>query len=115
MSRSHAEVIPADAGDVTHAETADVTSTETADMTSAEAAHVGTAEAAHVAATKAAAMSTAAAAAATPGLRACGDKASGEQRSCQNHHASCFHDLLHWNGRAFRHGIFARRWRVSTR
>jgi hypothetical protein len=48
-------------------------------------------------------------------LRACGDKASGEQRSCQNHHPSCFHDLLHWNVRAFRHGIFARRWRVSTR
>jgi hypothetical protein len=113
MSRSHAEVISADAGDVTRAETTDVTSTEAAHVTSTEATHVTSAKAAHVAATKAAATMPAASATAAS-LRARGDKASGEQRGCQNHHPSCFHDLLHWNGRAFRHRIFARRRRVST-
>jgi hypothetical protein len=96
MSRSHAEVISADAGDVTRAETTDVTSTE-ADVTSTEATHVTSAKAAHVAATKAAATMPAAAATA-PGLRTRGNKAAGKQRSCQNHHPSSFHDLspLEW-------------------
>jgi hypothetical protein len=78
MSRSHAEVIPADAGDVTHAETT----------------HVGSAEAAHVTSTKAAAKAATMSAAATAaGLCPCGNKAAGKQRSCQNHHPSSFHDL----------------------
>jgi hypothetical protein len=114
MSPPHAEVIPTQARDVTHAgssdvrsaESADVGSSETTDVGSAEATDVGSAEAphvtstkaAHVAATKAATMTAAATAAS--GLRTRGNKAAGEQRSCQNHHPFSFHHLspLEWAG-----------------
>jgi len=106
MSPSHAEVIPAQARDVTHVGSTDVSSTEstdvgsakTTDVGSAKTSHVTSAEATHVAATKAATMSAAAATAA--GLCTCGNKAAGKQRSRQNHHPSSFHDLspLEWAG-----------------
>jgi hypothetical protein len=119
MSPSRAEVIPTQACDVTHPRSSDVRSAESADVgstdvgsteatdvgsaeathvTSAEATHLTSAKAAHVAATKAATMTAATTAAA--GLRTCGNKAAGEQRSCQNHHPSSFHDLspLEWAG-----------------
>lgn len=105
MSPSHAEVIPADTGNMTHARTTDTGSPEAADMGSAEATHmattkatdVATTKAAHVAATKAASMPAAATAAS---LRTRGGKASGKQCGCQNHHPSSFHDLspLEWAG-----------------
>jgi hypothetical protein len=97
MSRSPADVIPADAGDVTHAETAHVGSAEATHVGSAEATHVTSTKAAHVAATEASAMSAAATATAS-GLRTRGNKAAGKQRSCQNHHPSSLHDLspLQW-------------------
>jgi hypothetical protein len=96
MSPSHAEMIPADAGDMTHAGAADMGSAKATDATFTEAAHVTSAKAAHVAATKTAATMSAAATAA--GLRTRGNKAAGKQRSCQNHHPSSFHDLspLQW-------------------
>jgi hypothetical protein len=106
MSRSHAGMIPADAGDMTHAGAADMGSAKTTDATfteathvaSAKAAHVASAKAAHMAATKTAATMSAAATATASGLRTRGNKAAGKQRSCQNHHPSSFHDLspLQW-------------------
>lgn len=96
----------------TRAKSTSVNSAEAGDVTSAKAADVGTADApnvaaahapdaAHVAATKAAAMATAAATA-TSGLRAGRNQASGEHCTCQNHHRSSFHDILHLDGRMFR-------------
>jgi hypothetical protein len=106
MSSSHAKVIAADPGNVTHvgitdvstSESAEVGSAEATDMTASEAADMATTEAAHVAATKTASMSAAASAAA--GLRARGSEAAGKQRGCQNHHPSRSHDLspLDWAG-----------------
>jgi hypothetical protein len=104
MSPPHAEMIPPDAGDMTHAgaadmgsaKTTDATFTEATHVTSAKAAHVASAKAAHMAATKTAATMSAAATAS--GLRTRGNKAAGKQRGCQNHHPSSFHDLspLQW-------------------
>jgi hypothetical protein len=113
MSRSHAEVIPADAGDMTHAGAADMGSAKTTDATCTEATHVTSAKAAHVAATKTAA--TMAAAATASGLRTRGNKAAGKQSSCQNHHPSSFHDLSPLQWAAVPPQIFVGRGRVSTR
>jgi hypothetical protein len=89
---SSAEVIVADARDAAPAETTDATSAETTDVTSAKTSDV-------TAATKATTVSAAttttvsAASAATAGLRSRGNKATGEQRACQNHYQSSSHDL----------------------
>jgi hypothetical protein len=66
------------------------TTTKTTHMAAAKAA-------AHVAAT------TTAPATASAGLSTRGKQAAGEHRACQNHHHSSSHDLLHWDGRTFRH------------
>jgi hypothetical protein len=74
--------------------------------TSAKATHVTAAKAAaHVAAAKAAhaATTVSSAATATAGLSTRGKKATGKRRACQNHHHSSSHDILHWDGRTFRH------------
>jgi hypothetical protein len=74
------------------AETTHVTTTsKTTHMASAKAA-------AHVAATTATTAT-----AATTGLSTRGKQAAGEHRACQNHHHSSSHDILHWDGRNFRH------------
>jgi hypothetical protein len=84
-------VITADPGDVTAAEAADAGSAKTSHVTAAEAADMASAKAAHVAAAKATTVTAATAAAA--GLRARGNETAGKQRTSQNHHQSCFHDL----------------------
>ena len=98
----------------TRAKSTSVNSAEAGDVTSAKAADVGTADApnvaaahapdaAHVAATKAAAEAAAmATAASSSGLCAGRNQASGEHCTCQNHHRSSFHDILHLDGRMFR-------------
>jgi hypothetical protein len=87
----------AKAGDVTSGKAADVGTAHAANVAATKAAHT-----AHVAATKAAAMATAATATAS-GLCARGEQASGEHCACKNHHRSSFHDILHSDGRIFRH------------
>jgi hypothetical protein len=96
MSPSHAKVIPADASDMTHTRTTDVGAAKCPHVTSVEATDVGSAEATHVTSAKASTKATtmSAAATATAGLRTSGNEAAGKQRSCQNHHPSCFHDLF---------------------
>ena len=80
----------ANAGDVVAAETADATSAQASDVASVKTAHNG-ADVTAAEAAKAAAVSSAA----TPGLRSGGKKAAGKHRTCQNHHCSSFHDILH--------------------
>jgi hypothetical protein len=81
-----------DAIDVGSAEASDVGSAESTDVGSADAADVGSAEATYVTSTEAATSAA--------GLRARGNKAAGDQRGCQSHHPSSFHDLspLEWAG-----------------
>jgi hypothetical protein len=97
-------VTAAKAGDVISGKAADA-----ADVAATKAADVGTAHAPHTAnvattkaAAEAAAMATTATAAAS-GLCARGKQASGKQCACKNHHRSSFHDILHSDGRIFRH------------
>jgi hypothetical protein len=85
---------------LSRAEAADTTSTKASDVGSAKTAHVTSAEAAHVAATAATTVSSAAPAA---GLCTGRSKAAGKQRSCQNHHHSSSHHILHSDRRSFRH------------
>jgi hypothetical protein len=121
MMSSDTKVIPAetsdatsaDATDVGSAKTSDVTSAEAADVTATKATDVTSAEAAHVAATKATTVSAAATAAA--GFCTGGNEAAGKQRTCQNQYQSSSHDILHWDGRTFRHRTFTRCRRVSAR
>jgi hypothetical protein len=121
MPSSNAKVIPADARDATSADATDVGSAKTAHVASTEAADVATAEAADVTAAKAThvtsakAATTVSATTATAGLRIGGKKAAGKHRACQYHHHSSSHDILHWDGRTFRHRTFVRCRRVSAR
>jgi hypothetical protein len=87
---------------VASAKTTHVTAaTETTHVAAtAETAHVTTTTtkaAAHVAATATTTTATSA------GLSTRGKQAAGEHRACQNHHHSSSHDILHWDGRSFRH------------
>jgi hypothetical protein len=93
-------------GDVTSGKAANV---GTADVATAEAADVATAETAYVAAAEAAAaaMATAATASSSSGLCARRKQASGEHCACQNHHRFSFHDILHLDGRMFRHSALS--------
>jgi hypothetical protein len=102
------------AGHVIGAETADVISTKASNAIAAEAAHVSSTEATHVSSTEAAHVASAeaattvpsaTAAAAAAGLRTRGKKAAGKHCACQNHHHSSSHDILHWDGRTFRHRL----------
>ncbi|MGY3609628.1 MULTISPECIES: hypothetical protein [unclassified Bradyrhizobium] len=95
------DVTCADATDVTSnvipAKTVNVACSKTTDVTSAEATHVTSTKTTDMrsAAEAAAHMASASAkSAATARLRTSRDKAAGEQRSCQNHHHSSFHDIL---------------------
>jgi hypothetical protein len=78
-------------------------------VTSAKAIHVAAAKAAHVATAESATAESAAAvsssAATTAGLCTRGKKAAGKHCACQNHHHSSSHDILHWDGRTFRHRL----------
>jgi hypothetical protein len=121
MAPSNAKVIVVHAGHSICAKAADVISTKTSNataakathMTSAKATHMGSAKAAHVAPPTTTTMSSATAAAA--GLCTRGKKAAGKHRTCQNRHYSSSHDILHWDGRTFRHRALPDGWRVSAR
>src|SRR6476620_10334403 len=90
MAPSTARVLSAHACHVTAAETAEVASTKTADVAAAKTA-------AHGASAEATTVSSATAAA---GLGISGKKAAGKHCTCQNHHHSSSHDILHlgWAG-----------------
>jgi len=92
----------AHATEVTPAETSNTTPAEATDVATAKAPHASPAKASHVASTTTVSSATAAA-----GLRTRGEKAAGKHRTCQNHHHSCSHDILHWNGRALRLGALS--------
>jgi hypothetical protein len=79
------------------AEVRQLASAKATDVTSTKATHVASAKAAHASAT----VSSATAAAA--GFSTRGKKAARKQGACQNHHHSSSHDILHRNGRTFRH------------
>jgi hypothetical protein len=86
-------VIVVHVGHVITAKSTHVASTKSTHMISAEATHVASAEAAHVAA----------AAAAAAGLCTRRNQAAGKQCTSQNHHCSSSHNILHLDGRTFRH------------
>jgi hypothetical protein len=97
MTPSAVKVTSAQARHVTSAKTSDVASAKTSHVTAAEATHVTSAEAAaHVAAAATVSSATATAAA---GLCTGGEKAAGKHCTCQNHHHSSSHDILHFIGR----------------
>ena len=96
MAPSTAKVLPAHARHVAAAETAEVASAKAADVASVKTTDVAAAKAAaHV--TSATTVSSATAAA---GLGISGKKAAGKHCTCQNHHHSSSHDILHlgWAG-----------------
>jgi hypothetical protein len=95
-------VLVADVRKLACAKAADVISTKTSNATAAKATHVTSTEATHVASAKAA-HAPATVSSATAGLCTRGKKAAGKHRGCQNHHQSSSHDILHWDGRTFRH------------
>jgi hypothetical protein len=83
-----------------------VVSAHATHVISAKAVHVTAAKApAHVASAKSTTVASAATAA-TAGLCTRGKKAAGKHRACQNHHHSSSHDILHWDGRAFRRRVW---------
>jgi hypothetical protein len=86
------------------AKATDMASTKTSNTTAAKATHVATTKpAAHMAA----AATTVSSAASAACLGTGGKKAAGQYRACQNHHHSSSHDILLWNGRAFRHRVWS--------
>jgi hypothetical protein len=96
-SAKTSDVIPANSSDVTTANGSDVTTTKSTHVTSTKTAHVASAKAAH------ATHVASAAASAAPSLCTRGNKAAGKQCACQNHHRSSSHNILHLDGRTFRH------------
>ena len=92
-------VICAKATEMTSTKTFNATAAKATHVTSTKATHVGSAEAAHVAS----ATTTVSSATAAAGLCTRGNKAAGKHCACQNHHHSSSHDILHWDGRTFRH------------
>jgi hypothetical protein len=95
MTPSSAKVIVVHVGHVTGAKATDVASAKTSDVTTAKSTHVTSTKTAHVA--------SAASAAASASLCTRGNKAAGKQCACQNHHRSSSHNILHFDGRTFRH------------
>jgi hypothetical protein len=88
----------AKATDVASTKTPNATAAKATHMTSTKATHVASAKPTHASATVSAATATAAA-----GLCPRGNKAAGKNCACQNHHHSSSHDILHLDGRTFRH------------
>jgi hypothetical protein len=115
VTSSGAEVIVVQASHVIAAKPADVISTKPSHAAAVKAAHATSTEAARVASPEATDVTSAEAAhtatmsstasAATTGLCTRGKKAAGKHCACQNHHHSCSHDILHSDGRTFRHSI----------
>jgi hypothetical protein len=108
MTPSIAIVAAADMGHATSAKAPDAAPAEATHVTSAETTHVAAAKAAaHVASATSTVSATAAAAAV---LCTRGKQAARKQRTCQNHHRSSSHDILHWDGRMLRQRGLIRRW-----
>jgi hypothetical protein len=107
------DVTTAKTSNASTAKAADVGPTKTADATATEATHMASAKAAAHMASATTTVSSATAAAA--GLCPRGKQAARKHRTCQNHHHSTSHDILHWDGRTFRHRALSERWRVSAR
>jgi hypothetical protein len=105
MMPSSAKVIVVHVGHVIGAKPTDVASAKTSDVIPANSSDVTTTKTAHVASAKAAHAThvASAAASAAPSLCTRGNKAAGEQCACQNHHRSSSHNILHLDGRTFRH------------
>jgi hypothetical protein len=101
MTPSSAKVIVVHVGHVTGAKATDVASAKTSDVIPANSSDVTTAKSTHVTSTKATHVASAAASAASLCTR--GNKAAGKQCTCQNHHRSSSHNILHLDGRTFRH------------
>jgi hypothetical protein len=101
------DVISTKTPNATAAKATHVTSTKATHVASGKAAHVASGKAAHVASAKAAhapaTVSSATAPAAAAGFCTRGKKAARKQGACQNHHHSSSHDILHRDGRNFRH------------
>jgi hypothetical protein len=97
---SSVEVRVAGVRHVVDARAADVTFANASNVSAAKATDVAPAKATH-----AAAMSSTSAAATAAGLCTRGKKAAGKHRTCQNHHHSSSHDILHRVGRTFRHRL----------
>jgi hypothetical protein len=99
-------VLVADMRQLACAKPADAISTKTSNAAAAKTTHVTSAKATHMSSAKAAAHAPATVSAAAPavaGLCTRGKKAPGKNCACQNHHHSSSHDILHWDGRTFRH------------
>jgi hypothetical protein len=94
----------AKATDVISTKTPNATAAKATHVTSTKAAHVASTKATHVASAKAAhAPATVSSATAAAGFRTRGKKATRKHGACQNHHHSSSHDILHRDGRTFRH------------
>jgi hypothetical protein len=102
VSAAHARhVASAKASEVSRAKASDVTAAKAARVTSTKATHVASAKATHVAS-----ATTTVSSAAAAGLCIRGNKAAGKQCTCQNHHHSSSHDILHLNwARLFAAGL----------
>jgi hypothetical protein len=108
MTPSNAKVLMADVRKLASANATDAISTKTSDASATKASHVTSTKATHMASAKAshapATVSSApTATAAAAGLCPRGKKAAGKHGACQNHHHSSSHDILHLDGRTFRH------------
>jgi hypothetical protein len=92
---------------VISSETSNATTAKATQVSSTKATNVASAKATDVASTKAAAhattVSSAAATTTTPGLCAGRKQAPSERCARQNCYHSSFHDILHLDGRIFRH------------
>jgi hypothetical protein len=95
-------VIGAKATDVASAKTSDVIPANSSDVTTAKSTHVASTKTAHVGSAKAAHVAASASTAAA-GLCTRGNKAAGKQCARQNHRRSSSHNILHLDGRTFRH------------
>jgi hypothetical protein len=99
-------VIAAKASDVISTKTPNATAVEAAHVASVDSTHVASAETTHVTTAEAATTVTSATtASAASGLCTRGNKAAGKQCTCQNHQHSSSHDILHLDGRIFRHKV----------
>jgi hypothetical protein len=103
MTPSSAKVIVVHVGHVIAAKATDVASAKTSDVIPANSSDVTTAKSAHVTSVKATHATHVASAAAAASLCTRGNKAAGKQCTCQNNHWSSSHNILHLDGRTFRH------------
>ncbi|MEH2483344.1 hypothetical protein V1282_006701 [Nitrobacteraceae bacterium AZCC 2146] len=93
----------AKATDVTSAKASNATAAQATDVTSTKTTHVTAAKAAAHVASATTTMSSASAATAATGLCIRNKQATGQHRTCQNHHHSSSHNILLWDRRTSRH------------